>query len=92
MPCKDAPEPKTILPQNDNRIDALFDEAVESLRRHDTLVNNALKDLETRIMTNLDCELGNHDFKPFRQGTVKCSKCGKFAKVGYMTRKEQNND
>ena len=33
MPCKDAPEPKTILPQNDNRIDALFDEAVEELSK-----------------------------------------------------------
>ena len=28
-----APEPKTILPQNDNRIDALFDEAVEELAK-----------------------------------------------------------
>ena len=33
MPCKDAPEPKVILPQNDNRLDALFDEAVEELAR-----------------------------------------------------------
>jgi len=33
MPCEDAPEPKTILPQNDNRIDALFDEAVEELAK-----------------------------------------------------------
>ena len=31
----DAPEPKTILilPQNDNSIDALFDEAVEELAK-----------------------------------------------------------
>ena len=29
----DAPEPKTIFPQNDNRIDALFDEAVEELAK-----------------------------------------------------------
>ena len=51
MPNKDAPEPKVITPNTDTTIDALFDEAVESLRRNDALVNNVLKDLETRIMT-----------------------------------------
>ena len=35
MPCKELPEPKTILPQHDNKFDALFDEAVEELSRKD---------------------------------------------------------
>ena len=28
----------------------------------------------------------DHNFVPYKVGTVKCTKCGKFAKVGYMTR------
>ena len=79
MPNKDAPEPKTITPNTDTKIDAAFDEAVESLSKTVRMGN---------FLFNLDCGLGNHDFKPYRPGTMKCSKCGKFAKVGYMTREE----
>ncbi len=27
----------------------------------------------------------DHDFVPYKVGTVRCKKCGKFAKVGYLT-------
>ena len=36
-----------------------------------------------------DCSNGKHKFEPYKKGTVKCSVCGKFAKVGYLTFKEK---
>lgn len=43
------------------------------------------------------CLTGSHYFKPYKEGTVKCERCGILAKVGYMTygiynRKNNTND
>ena len=31
------------------------------------------------------CLTGSHYYMPYKEGTVKCERCGILAKVGYMT-------
>lgn len=54
---------------------------------------NELNNITDRlIMINrlIDCSNGKHKFEPYKKGTVKCSICGKFAKIGYLTHKGGN--
>ena len=44
------------------------------------------------IQQTIDCCNGQHKYEPYRKGTVKCSVCGKFAKVGYLTMNTQEEN
>lgn len=52
----------------------------------------ALSDLYREIFTNTECANGNHYFIRYNDSNIVCKKCGRFAKVGYLCQKEEDND
>lgn len=62
------------------------------MMHHDEILKSIISDTTETfnpIQIFKDCKnYGDHNFVPYKCGTVQCTKCGKFAKVGYMQIKE----
>lgn len=43
-----------------------------------------MPEIDKEIRRKQECANGNHDFIRINDGNVKCKKCGRFAKVGYL--------
>ena len=54
-----------------------------------TILIDEIKQAMKPRFTEEECPHGNHYFMPYNASNLICMKCGRFAKVGYLTLKER---
>lgn len=54
-------------------------------------MNNHLSELYRDIFNRVECDIGNHYFIRYNESTLICKRCGRFAMIGYLPNKEEED-